>query len=84
MGRKMREARGILKPGRVKLRCCTGSAADRAPRLARWHRGCTRTSRIHGRAAMSQAQAERVVGTITELSLALVVVGVWLVTCIAG
>lgn len=33
---------------------------------------------------MSQAQAERVVGTIAELSLALLVVGVWLLTCFAG
>ena len=33
---------------------------------------------------MSQAQAERAVGTIAELSLALLVVGVWLLTCFAG
>jgi hypothetical protein len=33
---------------------------------------------------MSQAEAERVIGRITELSLALLVVGVWLVTCMAG
>jgi hypothetical protein len=33
---------------------------------------------------MSQAEAARVVGTITELSLALLVVGVWLLTCVAG
>ena len=30
---------------------------------------------------MSQAEAEQVVGTIAELSLALLVVGVWLLTC---
>ena len=33
---------------------------------------------------MSQIQAERMAGTIAELSLAAVVIGVWLLTCVAG
>jgi len=33
---------------------------------------------------MSQVQAERMAGTIAELSLALLVVGVWLLTCVVG
>jgi hypothetical protein len=33
---------------------------------------------------MSQAEAERAVGRIAELSLGLLVVGLWLITCVAG
>jgi hypothetical protein len=97
---KMREAPRFLNAVQVKLDCCTSGVAGHGMAPATWHTGCTRPARtFFGRAAMSQTElhelerahahypgipADRLAGMIAELSLALLVVGVWLVTCVAG